>query len=622
MASTRPIAPGLHVLSGAVNTGVLMSGREALLIDCCDTVTPERLAALGVDRVAMILFTQYRRVNMAGAYRFADGRTALLAPKDEVRFFEKVDAFWNDPQNRWHFAEHIPPRQVPALPLPISRGVAEGDELTWGAFRIRMLDTPGATDGAVSYQVERNGEVCVFSGDCLYGPGQIIDLYSLQKGVDGLWDYHCFMGNRRKLVPSLRKLAASGARVLIPSHGSVIQDPPAAVELTLRRLDEFWRNYTAISAASFYFPQYHDDTRSDPLRMKPAPQKPLPPFIQRVAATSFAVVSRSGAALLFDCCDDSVITTLQQWIREKRIRAVEACWVTHYHYDHVDALRALASALRCEIIADRHMAEILTHPMGYYLPCISSASVDAVRATRHGEQWTWHEFTLTALHLPGQTCYDGGLIVESGGYKVLFCGDSFAPTGIDDYCAPNRNFLRADAGYRRCFQILSEYGPDLILNEHQDLPFHFDEAALDYMEDILVKREAMLRELLPWKDPNFGLDEHWCRSYPYEQMAKAGQTVTVDVQFTNHHSAPATARVEPVLPEGWTWDQKQSATEVTVPARTDGWVEAFDSNPDHYTRVRIAIPANAVPRLYVIPFRVTWDGLYLGQFRHALVRVT
>ena len=63
------------------------------------------------------------------------------------------------------------------------------------------------------------------------------------------------------------------------------------------------------------------------------------------------------------------------------------------------------------------------------------------RRTRHGESWQWHEFTVTAYHLPGQTLYHGGLLIEGRGHRILFCGDSFTMAGIDDYCAGNRNWL-------------------------------------------------------------------------------------------------------------------------------------------------------------------------------------
>ena len=73
-----------------------------------------------------------------------------------------------------------------------------------------------ATGGSVSYLVQSGGVTFAFSGDALYGPGQLWDLHSLQKGQGEILDYHGFLGNRRKLAASLRKLAACGAEVLVP----------------------------------------------------------------------------------------------------------------------------------------------------------------------------------------------------------------------------------------------------------------------------------------------------------------------------------------------------------------------------------------------------------------------
>ena len=50
MESSR-ISANLIALYGAVSTGVLVAGDRALLIDCCDSVTPQALALLGRGRV-------------------------------------------------------------------------------------------------------------------------------------------------------------------------------------------------------------------------------------------------------------------------------------------------------------------------------------------------------------------------------------------------------------------------------------------------------------------------------------------------------------------------------------------------------------------------------------------
>lgn len=620
MNSTR-LAPNLHVLAGAVNTGALVSGTKALLFDCCDTVTPERLAELGVESVEMILCTQHRRTSTAGAYRFVDDGAELIAPAEERHLLEDPAAYWNDPANRWHIYHHQPGPLVPARPIAVARGVKEGDIIEWEGTRIRVLDTPGATDGSVSYMLEIDGSTICFSGDAIYGPGQLWDLCSLQKGHEGLGDYHAFIGNKRKLIPSLEKLAASGADMLLPSHGEIIRDPRAAIALLLERLDALWRNYTAISCINHYFPREFDDTKDDPLRMKPVTTQEPPEFVRRVAATSFALISETGAALLTDCINDTVIETLQQWMRDGLIQSVEGCWVTHYHDDHVDALPKVPEMLGCPIMTEEHVAEILEHPLRFFLPCISPSSVTVARKLRDGESWQWHEFKLTAFHFPGQSYYHSGLLVEGRGKKVFFAGDSGSPTGIDDHCCPNRNFLGAGKGFRRCIEIWREHKPDYIFNQHQGLAFSYTDQELDYMDNMLADRERLFAEALPWPHPNFGTDENWVRVHPYEQDAKRGESFAVDVQFTNHGPEEVHAVAEPILPDGWKWDEERSRAAVSVPAHTDGSVDAYCANPDKAARVWMAAPESAATGKYIIPFRVTWANRYLGQFRYAIMNV-
>ena len=51
----------------------------------------------------------------------------------------------------------------------------------------------------------------IFSGDVLYGPGQVWDVHSLQKN-NGAWsDYHGFLGATKTLIASLAKLADTSA---------------------------------------------------------------------------------------------------------------------------------------------------------------------------------------------------------------------------------------------------------------------------------------------------------------------------------------------------------------------------------------------------------------------------
>ena len=614
-------APNLAVLRGAVNTGVLISGDRALLFDCCDTVDPERLAGLGVREVEMILCTQHRRPNTAGAAAFAAAGAAVVAPGEERRLLEDPAAYWCDPANRWHIYHHQPGMLVPATPVPLSQGVSEGDVIHWRGHAIRVLDTPGATDGSVSYLVETDGACACFSGDALYGPGQLWDLHSLQKGCDLIRDYHGFMGNADRLKESLRKLAESGADVLVPSHGDVIRSPGPAVNLLIQRLSAIRRNYTSISCLNHYFPALFADNRDDPTRMRPVSTMDPPPFVRRVAYTSFALVSDSGAALLVDCGNVSVVRELQEWIQAGKIGSVEGCWITHYHDDHVDGFPELKEVLGCPVLTVNEVAEVVESPSDWFLPCISPNVVDVDRRLSDGETWTWQEYRLTAFHLPGQTLYHSGLLAEGHGLKVFFAGDSGSPAGIDDHCCGNRNFLGPGRGFRRCMDIWCKHMPDMIFNEHQDRAFRFDRDTLAAMDAKLAERERLFAELLPWPHPDFGTDEHWVRCRPYEQEVRRGCSFAVNVLFTNHGEAPATARAEPVLPEGWKRDGEDRGCSARVGPRTDGFAGGASEHPDGGARIVISPSQTAPPGQYIVPFRVTWDGRYLGPFRHAIVHL-
>lgn len=612
--SFTEISPDLFVYHGAVNTGILRWGSRAVLIDCDDTLTPARLAELGIDTVECIYCTQHRRPNTAGILSFQAG---VFAPHGERSQFEGADAYWKDWHNRWHLYHCRPGPLAPLQDIPLRGVVGEGDEFQWGNFRVRALDTPGMTDGAVSYLIQsfpphpaKNG--VIFSGDVLYGSGRVWDLHSLQKGVGTPSDYHGFLGAAKTLISSLKKLAGTGAGWFVPSHGELIPETAAAALLTVRRLEQLFRNYASISALNFYFPLLFEEFRDDPWRMPPAAVHDFPDFIRPVAATSFAVLSESGALFLIDCGSDAVLDTLNTWREQGVYTQLEGCWVTHYHDDHVDALHHLAAFFRTPIFAEAHIAEIITHPNRFYLPCISPAAAAVDHLTSHGETWQWHEFELTSLHFPGQSFYHGGLLLRGHGETILFCGDSLAPTGLDDYTAGNRNFLGPGRGYRRCIDLLRQYHPDLILNQHQQQGFHFTDERLAYMEQMLIAREQMLAELLPWEHPNYGTDEGWIRAYPYEIDAHAGGTCIIEVRASQHASQPISLTATPVLPPGWS-GEVQSLPDIQAGV-------AWDDSTSR-TGAVIHIPEATEPGSFLLPFRVTWAGRYLGQICHAIIQV-
>ena len=66
---------------------------------------------------------------------------------------------------------------------------------------------------------------------------------------------------------------------------------------------------------------------------------------------------------------------------------------------------------------------------------------------------------------------------------------------------------------------------------------------LQKMLDLLEERERMLSQVLPWDDPNFGLDPYWIRTYPYRQSVLPGQKVALEARIYNHSRITCACRM-------------------------------------------------------------------------------
>ena len=609
------LAPNLFIHHGAINTGILRAGDRALLIDCGDGGVADSLRALGVDSVERILFTHHHRDQASGVGPFVAQGARIGVPAVEHDYFANVERYWNDPTYRWHLYDFRPHNLMLAQSIQVHDVYREGDVIHWGSATITVLETPGHTEGSVSYRIDLpggerpNGERFLFSGDVIYDEGQLWELYSLQKGWETR-DYHGFLGDRKRLGASLDKLETAGASALIPSHGQVMSDPPRAIAALRGRLTACYEKYVAISALRYYFPAMFAGYLGREDFMPVGVGQPYPDFLHHIG-TTWAITSDDGAVFLMDCgSEDTTVREIQKRQAEGAFGHVEGLWITHYHDDHVDAIPHLQEVLGdpFPVIADEHVAIVVENPLAWRLPCISPEKIVVDHHTRHGETWQWREFTLTAYHFPGQTLYHGGLLVEGQGLRLFFAGDAFTPAGIDDYCASNRNFLGADIGFDACVQLLQALNPDLIFNAHVDAGFAFDDEAYAFMRANLAKREELYGALFPWDHPNYGMDEAWVHCFPYEQHVAPGDGVQLDVVFTNHSTETREAIACPVLPE--TWGVTLVPQHPIIAPKTEGRIT-----------FTFLVPRDVRPGRWVIPVDVTYHGRQLGQFREAVIVV-
>ncbi|MBZ5564903.1 MAG: hypothetical protein LAP13_21090 [Acidobacteriia bacterium] len=145
-------------------------------------------------------------------------------------------------------------------------------------------------------------------------------------------------------------------------------------------------------------------------------------------------------------------------------------------------------------------------------------------------------------------------------------GDSFTPSGMDDYCLLNRNFLPPGKGYLDCLrQIRDLTGDYLLINQHNAPAFRFSSAQLDFMVSTFTKRRELMAALFPWDDPNFGMDEQWARFYPYTAEVAAGGRINLAVIIQNHSAERRQFRVTPHTPKGW--GAPTGPLQISVPGR-------------------------------------------------------
>jgi glyoxylase-like metal-dependent hydrolase (beta-lactamase superfamily II) len=527
----------------------------------------EALAIYGDPReepvsARQVLFTHYRRdVVWAGRTLVENGARAV-GPEAEKTLFTDVARFWENYKTaRFHDYANQSSR-VLGEPIPLARTVRGGDTIDWQGLSIGVMETPGYTRGAVSYLMEIDGKRIACVGDLIYGRGQLLDLFSLQDAIPKVPEdgYHGWAARAGDVVQSLRKIAEWKPDILIPARGPVIRDPTEAISTLVRRLQAAFANHFAIDALRWY--RGDDKIRAMAARvLGPAPvpwmplaekvQEKLPEWIVPIT-NSRLIISRTGAAFLVDCGNPQVVAEVRRLKREGIIKQLDGIYITHYHDDHSDMAQAAADEFRCPVYFTREMRDILEHPEAYRMPCLTPNAIHSVRAMEDGTKQRWNEFEFTYSYFPGQTIYHGGLVARNdNGDTVFFIGDSFTPTGIDDYCLLNRNFLKPEKGFLDCLSMIRGMpGNHLLINQHVGPAFRFSTQQIDFMIDTFQKGRTALAELFPWDDPNLGVDEEWARFYPYSAEVAAGGHVELKVMLLNHSASQQEFRVSPHVPAG------------------------------------------------------------------------
>lgn len=544
------LTDSVRVHADICNVYLLVSGSEAVAIDFGSGSVLDHLEDHGVERITDVLMTHHHRDQGQGLARAAAAGIRIWVPSTERDLFADVSAHWQARviddyydlrQDRFSLLDDV----------PVHAAVPEYRTTRIGGADILAIPTPGHTLGSVTYLAELDGMRLAFSGDLLYGPGTVWSLAAMQ------WSYTGLEGAAATVI-SLDLLADRAPDLVLPSHGRPITAPPAAIVETRRNLQ-----------ALVDFRRDEPWDLSDRLRR---PYERITPHLLRNRtsfATSYALLSESGAALLIDYGFDMITglpigvdrSSRRPWLasldalkRTYGVDRVEVAIPTHYHDDHVAGFGLLHEVEGTRIWAAESIAPILRDPRRHDLPCLWFDPLPVDRVIAAGVPVRWHEYELTMFPLPGHTLYAAAIAFEADGQTILATGDQQDGGWADGERTEVLNFQ-----YRNRFRIddfvdsallYRRLKPDLMISGHWE-PRRVDDA---YLDMLLVKGEELARlhrTLLPLEEVDFGAEGFGARVLPYRSAVTGGESLEFEVEVRNPFRQRTVLRVDLVVPEGW-----------------------------------------------------------------------
>jgi len=603
------ISSNLYLLRDTCNVYVLKDGNRALLIDFGSGHVLNLLGQIGVSRVDAILHTHHHRDQCQGDSRAVAERIPIIVPEHERHLFEDAENFW---RNRRIFELYYVRNDFFTVTqnIPVAGALRDYDTHRWGPYELLIYPTPGHTLGSVCLIGAVDGKKVAFTGDLIHSPGKVVNLYELQYqygSTDGV-DFAIF---------SLTRVREQGPELVCPSHGEPFLQPEAGITDVIHKLKGWYAAYAPESTLT--------------VENKPYAVTPHLIASYQTTSSSYALISDSGKALFVDYGSGSgnffnsymtatpvhdrmgfVEHTLAELKASYGLKAVDVIMPSHMHDDHLNGFPHLVRHHGAKVWCYENMVDVLQNPRGYNLGCILGEPMKIDRAFRNGDTFKWEEFEFQVFHSPGHTEYQMALFATIDGARVAFTGDAFFPTGSANSLLRHnlifRNWVENDSHVKSIRTIL-EHEPNIVAPGHGK-PFLSNKADLENLKARLEDQQKYFFDVIADPDCNFGLNPSWVRLYPYQLLAKAGSSATLELRARNYRSNPMRLQAALVLPAGW--KASPELLELTVSPRGDasgGFSVAIPENWDR-GKPRVALAADIMA-----------DGQYLGQIAEGVADV-
>jgi hypothetical protein len=173
----------------------------------------------------------------------------------------------------------------------------------------------------------------------------------------------------------------------------------------------------------------------------------------------------------------------------------------------------------------------------------------------------------------------------------------------------NRNLLHPGTGFLYCLDLLKKLPNNVLLaHQHNASLFSFSRQQLDYMTNVLLERIAIFKDLFPWDDINYGIDEQWIMVYPYGQKVIPGQTIDFSVKIFNHSNVSKTFILEPNVPNGFSTEPR-IATLIIEPLKEGEKI------------FKLMVSKKVLPGVSLLTVNVKFDSWDLREWSEALIEI-
>jgi hypothetical protein len=117
-------------------------------------------------------------------------------------------------------------------------------------------------------------------------------------------------------------------------------------------------------------------------------------------------------------------------------------------------------------------------------------------------------------------------------------------------------------------------------------------------------------ELLPWENPNFGIDPYWVFAYPYEQELSPGEMGSIKVIIKNHSTEKIKFKIRARFPQ-----------ELAC-ANVSQWIEREIKGKDEsFIPLTFTIPSHIPSDLYVVLVDVMRGKRLFPAFVEFILRI-